>query len=308
MKESDEGDRIGRLRSLEAHLFKNIRGQDRVLARVVPALMRGELGLSDPSRPRASFLFVGPTGTGKSELASVFSEYLFGADSLMAFDMSEYQNKESIEKMIGADRSDVGLLGRALSARACGTLLFDEMEKAHPEVLDLFLQMLWLGRITVATGRTFALKDYYVVFTSNIGAVDAMRMERSSAATVEESVLRRVRQKLRPELVGRIDEIAVFSRLGPDGQREICSLLIEREIARLGQTGGYRLDVSEGVMEFLLREGYDPHYGARPMQRAVSRHIQDAVVRALFEHGIACGRIGVDGRRLCIAGERTVEK
>lgn len=292
--------RIEHLRNLEAHLLKNIRGQDRVLARVAPALMRGELGLSDPSRPRASFLFVGPTGTGKSELGSVFSGYLFGADSLMAFDMSEYQNKESVEKMIGSDRSDAGLLGKALSAHACGTLLFDEMEKAHPEVLDLFLQILWHGRITVATGRTFSLKDYYVVFTSNIGAADAMRMERSSAATVEESVQRRVRQKLRPELVGRIDEIAVFSRLGLDVQREICSLLIEREIARLRRNGGYQLEVAEGVMEFLLREGYDPHYGARPMQRAVSRHIQDAVVRALFERGAAHGRIVLNGRRLLI--------
>ncbi|AHF92534.1 ATPase [Opitutaceae bacterium TAV5] len=294
---------LGRMRNLDAHLFRNIRGQDRVIARVAPALVRGELGLSDPSRPRASFLFVGPTGTGKSELASVFSGYLFGPDHLMPFDMSEYQNKESVEKMLGADRSDVGLLGKALSAHGRGTLLFDEMEKAHPEVLDLFLQILWHGRITVATGRTFLLNDYYVVFTSNIGAADAMRMERSSAATVEESVQRRVRQRLRPELVGRIDEIAVFSRLSPDVQREICSLLIDREITRLRQNGGYQLEIGEGVMEFLLREGYDPHYGARPMQRAVSRHIQDAVVRALFGRGTAHGRIVVDGRKLCIAGE-----
>jgi ATP-dependent Clp protease ATP-binding subunit ClpB len=299
--DQDHNARIERLRNLEAHLLQNIRGQDHVIARVAPALVRGELGLSDPSRPRASFLFVGPTGTGKSELASVFSGYLFGPDHLMAFDMSEYQNKESVEKMLGADRSDAGLLGKALSAHGRGTLLFDEMEKAHPEVLDLFLQILWHGRITVAAGQTFSLKNYYVVFTSNIGAADAMRMERSSAATIEESVQRRVRQRLRPELVGRIDEIVVFSRLSPDVQREICSLLIGREIARLRKNGGYQLEADERILEFLIREGYDPHYGARPMQRAVSRHIQDAVVRALFERGTAHGRIDVDGRRLRIS-------
>jgi ATP-dependent Clp protease ATP-binding subunit ClpB len=182
-------------------------------------------------------------------------------------------------------------------------LLFDELEKAHPLVLDLFLQMLWHGRITVATGEKFHLGNHYVVFTSNIGSAEAMRMERSSFASVEHAVLRRVEQTLRPELVGRIEEKIVFARLTSDVQREICALEVAKETARLRGLG-FDLEVTREALEFLVREGYDPRLGARPMRRAVERHLQDSVVRSLFAIGCGQGKVVPDheSRRLVICG------
>lgn len=292
---------MDRLRGLAAHLRTHLRGQDAVLDRVCPALARGEMGLADPSRPRGSFLFVGPTGTGKTELAQLFTDYLFGFDHLISFDLSEYQNKSSVERLLGAGPSDPGLLGRALSAHPGGTLLFDEMEKAHPDFLDLFLQMIWHGRVTLATGETRSLTSYYLVFTSNIGAAEAMRMEHSTPASVENAVLRRVEQILRPELVGRFDERLVFRRLSYEVQREICEHLVTREIGRLKNLG-FDLEVSREALEFLVREGHHPYLGARPMRRTVERHLQDAVITELFAKGCARGRVvaAIDGRSLAV--------
>jgi len=291
---------MDRLRGLAAHLRTHLRGQDPVLDRIGPALSRGEMGLGDPSRPRGSYLFVGPTGTGKTELAQLFTDYLFGPGHLAAFDLSEYQNKSSVERLLGADRSDPGLLGRALATHATGTLLFDEIEKAHPDFLDLFLQMVWHGRVTLATGETRSLTPYYLVFTSNIGAAEAMRMEHSTPAAVESAVLRRVEQALRPELVGRFDEKLVFRRLSYEVQREICEYLIAREVERLKNLG-FDLEVSREALEFLVREGHHPHLGARPMRRAVEQNLQDAVVRCLFANGTASGPLVVSDSRCCLS-------
>jgi ATP-dependent Clp protease ATP-binding subunit ClpB len=142
-------------------------------------LRRGELNLAHPSRPKGSFLFVGPTGVGKTEITLVFTEYLCGAHHLQRFDMSEFQNQSSVSLLLGTSSSDTGMLGRALDKCSRGTLLFDEMEKAHPLVLDLFLQILDAGRVTLANGDTRNLNNYYIVFTSNLGSADAMRMENS---------------------------------------------------------------------------------------------------------------------------------
>jgi len=295
--------KIEHVRGLEAHLRSRIRGQDQALPRIAAAFCRGELGLASPDRPRGSFLFVGPTGTGKTETAACATEFVFGPGHLVTFDMSEYQDKSAVNKLLGSARDDPGLLGRALASSPCGTLLFDELEKAHALVLDVLLQILWHGRITVATGEQFHLANYYVVFTSNIGSAEAMRMERSSFATVVHAVLRRVGQTLRPELVGRIDEKIVFARLTSDVQREICAMEIAKEAARLRGLG-FDLEVSREALEFLVREGFDPHLGARPMRRAVEQHLQDAVVRGLFATGIGRGTIFPDTkvRRLEIRG------
>ena len=297
-----DAERLALLRGLEPHLRLQILGQERVVARAASALVRAEMDLTPPNRPRGSFLLVGPTGTGKTELTLSFTRYLLGPDRLHRFDLSEYQNQSSVEKLLGADRSDPGLLGRALAASPRGTLLFDEMEKAHPLVLDLFLQMLDAARITVATGETHNLAEWYVVFTSNIGSAEAMRMERSGPASIEAAVLRRVTQTLRPELVGRIEEKLVFSRLSPEVQREICVLLVTRETARLCGLG-HDLEISREALEFLVREGYDPYLGARPMRRAVERHLQEAVVRCLLAAGCARGQVmvGAGGASLLVA-------
>jgi ATP-dependent Clp protease ATP-binding subunit ClpB len=168
--------------------------------------------------------------------------------------------------------------------------------------MDLFLQILWRGCITVATGQTFTFGNHIVGFASNIGAADAMRMEHSRFASIEQATLRRIEQTLRPELVGRLDEKLVFARLGPSVQEEICVLEVKRETERLRGLG-YDLVVSREALEFLVREGFQPQFGARPLRKTVECQLQDAVVRSLFSHGLASGRVVVDAclRRLALA-------
>ncbi len=210
------------LHFLKDHLRANIKGQDPVIERVCSVLVRGELGLAHPGRPKGSFLFVGPTGVGKTELTNVFTRFLFAGASPLRFDMSEYQLQKSVDKLIGENSSDRGLLGRAIGHCTRGTLLFDEIEKAHPLVLDLFLQILEDARITLATGETLNLSSFYMVCTSNIGSAEAMRMESAPFASIERTVLARVAQALRPELGGRVSDKLVFARLGYATQRSIC--------------------------------------------------------------------------------------
>ncbi len=275
-------DFLTKLRNLEAHLKANIKGQDHVLPRICSVLQRGELNLAHPNRPKGSFFFVGPTGVGKTEITIAFTEYLCGSDHLHRFDMSEFQNQSSVGLLLGSSSSDSGMLGRALDKKRRGTLLFDEMEKAHPLVLDLFLQMLDAGRITLANGETRNLNNYYIVFTSNIGAGEAMRMESSAFATIERTVLRRVDQALRPELVARINEKLVFNRLPYTIQREICELMIWREVERLNHLG-HNLKVPADIIENLVREGFHRTLGARPMRNIVDRHFQETAAESLLQ-------------------------
>jgi len=273
-------DFLTKLRHLETHLKANIKGQDHVLPRICSVLQRGELNLAHPHRPKGSFLFVGPTGVGKTEITIAFTEYLCGSDHLHRFDMSEFQNQSSVSLLLGNSATDSGMLGRALDKNIRGTLLFDEMEKAHPLVLDLFLQILDAGRITLANGETRNLNNYYIVFTSNIGAGEAMRMESSAFATIERTVLRRVDQVLRPELVASINEKLVFNRLPYAIQREICELMIRREVERLNRLG-HNLTVEAATVETLVREGFHRTLGARPMRNTVDRFLQETVARTL---------------------------
>lgn len=282
--------RIAHLRGLESHLRARIRGQDHIVPRLAAGFSRAALALTDSERPGGAFLLVGPTGTGKSLTFELACEYTFGSGRLAVFDMSEYQDASAVNKLLGENRNDAGLLGRALEALPAGGLLFDEVEKAHRLVMDLFLQMLWRGCITVATGRTYCLGNYVIGFTSNIGATEAMRMAHSSPASVEQATLRRVEQSLRPELVGRLDETLVFSRLGPAVQNEICALELARETVRLRGLG-HDLTVSREAIEFVLREGFHPQLGARPLRKTVERQLQNAVVQGMFRFGFAKGEI-----------------
>ena len=293
-------DRIAHLRGLGRHLAARLRGQDHLLPHLASGFARAALALPDSRRPAASFLLVGPTGTGKSLSFEIACEYTFGPGHLAVFDMSEFQSESAVNKLIGENRGDGGLLGQVLEHFPAGGLLFDEIEKAHSRVMDLFLQILWRGCITVATGKTYPMGGYIVGFTSNIGAADAMRMTHSTFASVEQATLRRVSQSLRPELAGRIDEQLVFARLTPEVQREICALEVAAESSRLnGQ--GYDLVVLAEALDFLVREGFHPELGARPVRRAVASFIQDAVLRELFAKGVASGEIIPDPRerRLC---------
>jgi ATP-dependent Clp protease ATP-binding subunit ClpA len=272
---------LTKLRELEPHLKANIKGQDHVIPRICSVLQRGELNLAHPNRPKGSFLFVGPTGVGKTEITIAFTEYLCGLDHLYRFDMSEFQNQSSVGLLLGASSTDNGMLGRVLGKTNRGTLLFDEMEKAHPLVLDLFLQILDAGRLTLANGETRSLNNYYVVFTSNIGAGEAMRMESSAFATIERTVLRRVDQVLRPELVARINEKLVFNRLPYSVQREICELMFRREVRRL-RTLGHSLEIERETLETLVRTGFHRTLGARPMRNTVDRFLQDMIARNML--------------------------
>ncbi len=299
---SATSDRIELLRGLSAHLAAQIRGQPEALELIASVLTRGEFGFAHPRRPKGSFLFIGPTGVGKTETVNVFTHYLFGAPPIR-YDMSEYQLQKSVDRLIGENPEDRGLLGRALQDRTSGTLLFDELEKAHPLVLDLFLQVLEDGRITLATGETLDLTGFYIVFTSNIGSREVMGMASPPFSSVKRTVLMRASQQLRPELYGRITEKVVFARLDYRTQREICEHLIAAECLRLGALG-CRCTVSSSAVEFLVREGYHKNLGARPMRGAVERHLQEAFTQALLAGlpASGCLEVGASRERLTLAG------
>jgi len=290
------GGAVARLGGLPAHLAARIKGQRQALGRIASVLTRGELSLAHPRRPKGSFLFVGPTGIGKTETTNVFTGYLFDGAVPIRFDMSEYQLQKSVDKLIGENASDSGLLGRALRGVSRGTLLFDEIEKAHGLVLDLFLQILEDGRITLATGETLNLTGFYVVLTSNIGSAEVMRMVSAPFATVERTVLMRVGQQLRPELFVRVTEKIVFARLDYPTQREICEQLIADECERLRGLG-HAIEVGADAVEFLIREGYHRTLGARPMRGVVERYLQDAIADSLLEGGTGTGVVKLAATR-----------
>ncbi len=269
-------ERLEHLRHLEAQLSEQIRGQDHVIPRIVAALHRGELGLTASTRPRGSFLLLGPTGVGKTELSITFTRYLLGEDKLFRFDMSEYQTQESLAVLLGGRVGEVGLLGRARARSATGTLLFDEIEKAHPRVLDLFLQILDAARVTMASGETLDLSGFYVVFTSNIAASEILTLQHSSFTTMERHVLAKAQRTLRPELYARIAEKLVFNRLSYDVQMEIARFHIARELSFL-RDKGFRLIAGQQVVAFLMQRGFHPRLGARPLRDAIEKHLRGAV-------------------------------
>jgi ATP-dependent Clp protease ATP-binding subunit ClpB len=285
-----------RLQGLEDHLRRHLRGQDHVLKRAAGIFHRGELGLIRRDRPRGVFLAVGPTGTGKTEMVLLCARHLFGDAGLHRFDLSEYQRVDAIERLLGVDEGDPGALGRVVGEGRPVVLLFDELEKAHPKVFDLFIQMLDPGHITLATGRRIDLQDCYIAFTSNLGAAEAARMTRSSFASVEQAILRRLGDSLRPEFLARIPEKLVFAPLSPTVQREIGELHVGREVARLGQHG-FDLEVTREALEFLLRQGIDPRLGVRPLRQTIERELQDLIVSRLFSTGHGGGRVALDSAR-----------
>jgi ATPases with chaperone activity, ATP-binding subunit len=279
-------DRLERLRQLQNYLSDRIRGQDHVIPRVVSVLHRGELGLNTPNRPRGSFLFLGPTGVGKTELSLAFTDYLLGKDRLFRFDMSEYQTQDSLGVLLGSRVGETGLLGIVLAKSATGTLLFDEIEKAHPRVLDVFLQMLDAARVTMASGEALDLSGFYIVFTSNIAAAEIINLQHSSFATMERHVLAKAQRTLRPELYARITEKLVFNRLSYDVQVEIARLHMGRELAFL-RSKGFDLAADELVVSFLMQHGFHPRLGARPLRDTIEKHLRGAVADATLGGSIA---------------------
>lgn len=271
---------IEHLNGLEPHLASKIRGQDHVIPRVCSVLERGQLGLQPPDKPLGSFLFLGPTGVGKTQLTLDFSRYLFGQDSVFRFDMSEFQHIDSVKLFLGDESGTPGRLGKILSGHRQGVLLFDEIEKAHRLIWDLFLQMLDAARITLADHRTYDLSGFYIVCTSNIGSQDILRPTRLPFATLERAVLSKLHQSFRPELIGRFDEKIVFKPLSVETQREIAHAAVAEALERLTQRG-FHLTASNTAVEFLIRRGIHKTLGARPMKKIVQKYIGDAIRDAL---------------------------
>lgn len=282
-----------KLLELEAHLRSRIRGQDQVLPRVISLLKRGQLGITKLNRPRGSFLFLGPTGVGKTETTIAFTNFLFGEGKLFRFDMSEYQTQESLGVLLGGKLGERGTLAMAYDCSRCGTLLFDEIEKAHARILDIFLQILDAARVTMANGETLDLSGFYIVFTTNIGGADLLNLQHSTFATMERHVLARAQQAMRPELFARITEKLVFNRLTYDDQLEIANLLMTNELNFLREKG-FALTSAESVMPFLVQRGFHPKLGARPMRDAIEKLVGDAVSTDLLTGGKACGQLVVE--------------
>ena len=296
---AETNSQVAKLHGLLPLLRQRIRGQDHVLPRIVSLLQRGELGLTKGLRPRGSFLFLGPTGVGKTEVTLNFTQLLCGEDRLFRFDMSEYQNQESLAVLLGGRLGERGTLALAVEKSNTGTLLFDEIEKAHPRVLDVFLQILDAARVTMASGETLDLSGFYVVFTSNIASAEIVGLQHSSFSTMERHVLGHAQQSMRPELYARITEKLVFNKLTYDVQLEIARLLLAQELEFL-RAKGHCIEPAEAVLPFLVRRGFHPRLGARPMRDAVEKSIGDAVASVLLEGGSGSGKLVVheDGNRL----------
>ncbi len=219
---------IQKLAGLESHLTSRIRGQEHVIPRVCSVLERAQLGLQPDNKPLGSFLFLGPTGVGKTQLTIDFCQFLFGEDALFRFDMSEFQHVDSVKLLLGEDGGAVGRLGRILAEHRVGVLLFEEIEKAHRLIWDSFLQMTDAARITLSDHRTYDLSGFFMVCTSNVGSQQLLRPTRLPFATLERAVLSELHRAFRPELIGRFDERIVFKPLSPETQREIGRMAIPR--------------------------------------------------------------------------------
>lgn len=299
MNKTPDSNKLTKLQELDVLLPREIRGQSHTIPRIISAVRRGELGLTKPSRPRGSFLLLGPTGVGKTETVVVATNHVFGEGKLFRFDMSEYQNQEALGLLLGARLGEVGYLGAVRERAAEGSLLFDEAEKAHPRVLDILLQLLDAARLTVATGQTLDFSGFYVWLTSNIGSAELMSLQHSNEATLERHVLTRAQQTLRPEIFARVNEKLVFHRLSYEHQLEIAEKFLSREIEFLA-VRGHKLELDKTALPFLVRKGFHPKLGARPMRDAVEKLVGDAVTECLLTGRDACGMLAHDEMRDCL--------
>ena len=282
-----EGERQKLLHMGEA-LEKRVIGQDEAVKRVTETILRSRAGLSDPNRPYGSFLFLGPTGVGKTELTKALAEFLFDTDEAMIrIDMSEFMEKHSVARLIGAPPGYVGYeeggyLTEAVRRHPYSVILLDEVEKAHPDVFNVLLQVLDDGRMTDGQGRTVDFKNTVIVMTSNLGSADIQAMQGEPADKVKDAVMQEVKQHFRPEFVNRIDEIVVFNALGAEAIHKIARIQIAKLAARVASQD-VTLEVTDAAVDEIAKVGFDPLYGARPLKRAVQDRIENGVARLLLE-------------------------
>ncbi|MEW5728768.1 MAG: AAA family ATPase, partial [Pseudomonadota bacterium] len=301
-----------KLLGMESRLRTRVVGQDEALVAVSNAVRRARAGLQDPNRPIGSFLFLGPTGVGKTELTKALAEFLFDDEAAMIrIDMSEYMEKHSVARLIGAPPGYVGYeeggaLTEAVRRRPYQVILFDEVEKAHPDVFNVLLQVLDDGRLTDGQGRTVDFRNTLIVLTSNLGAdILANQPEGHDSSELRAEVMEVVRGAFRPEFLNRLDEILLFHRLG----RADMAGIVEIQLGRLRKLLSDRkigLDLDAGAREWLADKGYDPVYGARPLKRVIQRFLQNPLASLILEGKVRDGetvRVSTRDGALSIGGE-----
>ncbi|HJZ16347.1 MAG TPA: AAA family ATPase, partial [Stellaceae bacterium] len=310
-----EGERE-KLIHMEEKLAQRVVGQDAAIAVVADAVRRARAGLQDPNRPIGSFLFLGPTGVGKTELCKALAEFLFDDDQAMIrIDMSEYMEKHSVARMIGAPPGYVGYdeggaLTEAVRRRPYQVILFDEVEKAHSDVFNILLQVLDDGRLTDGQGRTVDFRNSIIVLTSNLGAEYlAALMEGQPAEAAREEVMEVVRRSFRPEFLNRLDEIILFNRLGRNEMKRIVDIQL-KHLQKLLDDRKIVLDVDEKAKTWLANTGYDPVYGARPLKRVIQRQLQNSLAKMLLSGAIVDGEtvhVTVQEGQIAINGSKLAQ-
>jgi ATP-dependent Clp protease ATP-binding subunit ClpB len=277
-----------RLTKLDQELAKRVIGQDEAVHAVANAVRRSRAGLQDPNRPIGSFIFLGPTGVGKTETARALAEFLFDDEHAMVrIDMSEYMEKHAVARLIGAPPGYVGYeeggqLTEAIRRRPYAVVLFDEIEKAHPDVFNILLQILDDGRLTDSQGRTVDFRNTVIIMTSNVGSTFILEHARGDWALVETQVVAALRQQFKPEFLNRVDDIIIFHPLGTDQIEKIVDLQLAR-LEKLLADRKISLDVTPEAKRLLAEEGYDPAFGARPLKRSIQRLIQNPLALAVLE-------------------------
>jgi ATP-dependent Clp protease ATP-binding subunit ClpB len=281
-----------KLLHMEDDLHKRVVGQDEAITAVSDAIRRSRAGLSDPNRPYGSFMFLGPTGVGKTELTKALAAFMFDSeDALIRIDMSEFMEKHSVARLIGAPPGYVGYeeggyLTEAVRRKPYSVILLDEIEKAHPDVFNVLLQVLDDGRMTDGQGRTVDFKNTVIVMTSNLGSHKIQSMEGSDPALIKLAVLAEVRGHFRPEFINRVDELIVFHALDDKHIGSIARIqlgILEKRLAKMD----IGLTISDAALRKLAEAGYDPVYGARPLKRAIQQELENPLSKAILQ-----GRFG----------------
>jgi ATP-dependent Clp protease ATP-binding subunit ClpC len=295
------GDETRRLLEMERHLHERVVGQDQAIEAISDAIRRARAGLKDPRRPIGSFLFVGPTGVGKTLLARALAEYLFGSDdAYFRVDMSEYMERHAVSRLVGAPPGYVGYeeggaLTEAVRRRPYQVVLFDEIEKAHPDAFNMLLQLLDDGRLTDGQGHTVDFRNTVVVMTSNVGTSHVQNRplgfatpSRREQEALKDRVEDELKKTFRPEFLNRIDEVIVFDPLGEEQIHAIVGQLVAEVQARLDEQG-IKIELTETARQWLAREGYDPVYGARPLRRTVQRQLENPLSKQLLRGDLTAG-------------------
>jgi ATP-dependent Clp protease ATP-binding subunit ClpB len=299
-----------KLLTMEDRLAARVVGQREAVKAVSDAVRRSRAGLSDPKRPIGSFLFVGPTGVGKTELARALAEFLFDDEQAMVrLDMSEYMEKHAVARMIGAPPGYVGYeeggrLTEAIRRRPYAVLLFDEIEKAHPDVFNVLLQVLDDGRLTDGKGRVVSFKNTVIIMTSNLGSEWIAEARDMREEEVEAKIEETLRRHFRPEFFNRIDEVIVFHRLTREEIEQIVELQLQ-SLARTVADRGIRLTWAPTARRFLAARGYDPTFGARPLKRLIQKTVSDALASRILQNELSAGdtadlTVSADGESLGI--------